>query len=177
MLKQLISKGPLTIFLTKPNNWTYYRYSDMTSNELKDFYGTVIPGDMVQGVEWSKYTNYWTCTVTIFHKVFSMQESNQCKITARYCGGFIKLSILRVQCNILAVSNPFWLPAKISISRQNKGWKEPNCLHWLLFIKRFQIQIDFCSIFGFDQAWNGICEPFLRELVSIVSESSSIALK
>lgn len=111
---------------------------------------------MVQVIERSKYTNYWTCTVTIFHKAFSMQESNQ-----------FKISLLRriykafsFESNILAVSNPFWLPAKISISRQNKGWKEPNCLHWLLFIKRFQLQIDFGSIFGFNQPWNGNCGAF-----------------
>ncbi|KAM6393674.1 large ribosomal subunit protein uL23m isoform 2-T2 [Pluvialis apricaria] len=31
-------------------------------------------------------------------------------------------------CNVLAVLNRVWLPAKIGISSQNKSWKEPTCL-------------------------------------------------
>ncbi|XP_051477522.1 39S ribosomal protein L23, mitochondrial isoform X2 [Apus apus] len=31
-------------------------------------------------------------------------------------------------CNVLAVLNHVWLPAKIRISSQNKSWKEPSCL-------------------------------------------------
>lgn len=55
-------------------------------------------------------------TVTIFHKSISISEPDQCKITAQYCcRGYIRLSVLRVKCNVLAVSNPIWLPAKISI--------------------------------------------------------------
>lgn len=99
-----------------------------------------------------------------FSYSFHHSRALQCSITAEYC--YLRFINLQFSgCNVLAVSNRVWLPAKIRISSQNKSWKEPTCLCWFWFIKRLQIQIDiFSSIFDFHQPWNGNCEHFDKQL-------------